>query len=258
MTNRCLFRRWSLILSLGLVSAFSGRATAQGVLPLSVPGNQNVVEGSGPFQMTFQVTNNTGSTLLLDYAFASITPTGPDPSDLASFTGTNGSSGLASASLYILAGQTGSYTYNVYTPNPADGDDFGKNRFDFFSEYQIYNGPLNSLPNPNNASSAGGGVTFLGQNGGGFSENQAALNTLLGFGPLNFGETLFTNDGANPTAGIFVASSISFIGDPNPFDHSPIITVNDVGVPEPSSIILAATAALVLIGYGRYHRGRAR
>ncbi len=173
MPKHAFIQLRSAILAIGLSSLVCVQARATGILPLAIPGNVSVTEGGDSFQMTFQVTNNTGTTLLVDYAFASITPVGPDASDLASFAGNGGSNGLASASLYILAGHVGQYTYNVFTPNPPDGNDFGDNRFDFYIEMQQYTGTI--LPTPNNISSAGGGVVFVADNGTTFTENPAQL-----------------------------------------------------------------------------------
>jgi hypothetical protein len=258
MSPCTLMRRCHLLSAIGLLAVLSTSARAEGVLPLTVPGNVGTLEGSGPFQMTFTVFNNTGSTLLLDYALAVITPLGPDPDDIASFAGAGGSNGLASANLYMLAGKTASFTYNVFTPNPPDGNDFGVNRFDFYSEFQTYTGPVSSLPPQNNISSANNFVAFVAQNSTQFNEDPNAFAMLSAFAPLAYGQTLFTNvtPGANPTEGIYVASSISMLGDPNPFDKSPRIFVYDqgFGVPEPASIVMLGTAVLVLLGCSRIRR----
>ena len=260
MSPRKPGRAHVLLLGLGLLSLLSPRASALGVLPLGIPGNRSLLEGDPDFTMTFTVTNNTGNTLLLDYALAIITPLGPDPSDTVTFAGANGSNGLAGAPLYIPKGESRDFTYNLSTPHdPPDGKDFGINRLDFFVEMHTYTGSLTSLPNPNNISSVNNFVQFVDQNTTSFSEDPAALATVKSFNPLPFGTTLFTNTDPNslPTDGVYVASTISFPGDPNPFfDKSPRIRVGDV--PEPSGLVLLGTSALVAIGYmgrGRMRRG---
>ena len=116
-----------VVLTLGLLLLVGPRREG-GVLTVTTPGNVSTVERGGTFLITVAVTNT--DNFELDFALATITPNGPDLQDTAYFgVGAggvpNGSRGLVAAPTFLLAGQTGFFTYSIHTLNMPLGIDDG-------------------------------------------------------------------------------------------------------------------------------------
>jgi hypothetical protein len=145
---------------------------------ITSPAGASMVEGGGPVELTFKVFNPNNFTLILDYAFCSITPGPPDTSDFAQFSGNNGSASLVAGALIIPGKTTGKYTYSFSSPDAADiGTDYGKNPVTFAIEMS----PLgNHTPPPINIiSSAIGSIAWVDLSGIGNLPQQPALSQIL-------------------------------------------------------------------------------
>jgi hypothetical protein len=169
---------------------------------ITSPAPVGVVEGHGPVTLTFSVFNpnlGAGDTLILDYAFASITP---DVDDFALFSGMNGNAGLVSGSLLIGPGGTGLYTYSFTSPPDVAGaledNDVGTNPVSFAIEMSLWPGPPCVGPPQNTISSATPVILWVDLTGCGETPNAAPLAQILaGMQPTGL---LYTNgvNGAPP------------------------------------------------------------
>jgi len=168
---------------------------------ITSPAPVGVVEGHGPVTLTFSVFNpnlGAGDTLILDYAFASITP---DVDDFALFSGTNGNAGLVSGSLLIGPGGTGLYTYSFTSPPDVAGapedNDVGTNPVSFAIE--MSEEPAKCIGPPQNTiSSATPVILWVDLTGCGETPNAGPLGQILaGIQPTGL---LYTNgvNGAPP------------------------------------------------------------
>jgi hypothetical protein len=186
-----------------IVAALSIGSNAWGaaILPpviTSPAGPARVYEGGGPVTLTFSVVNPNGFTLILDYAFASITP---DVDDFALFSGMNGNAGLVSGSLLIGPGGTGFYTYSFTSPPDVAGapedNDVGTNPV--FFAIEMSEEPARCLGPPQNTiSSATPVILWVDLTGCGETPNAGPLGQILaGMQPTGL---LYTNgvNGAPP------------------------------------------------------------
>ncbi len=212
-----------LLASVSLVTWAAAWAGAVPLIEIMSPAGQSIPEGGGPVTLDFQVKNNSGMTLLLDYAFCAITHGPPDPSDFANFSGKDGDAGLVSGALTIAAGATGDYEYSFTSPDPPDSGepvDYGHDPVTFAIEMR----PLGMITPPpiQNISSAIGFVAWVDTSGTSGTPQDPALTDILA--------------GNNPQPNLLYSNGI--IGtdaNGNPYGTS---FVNVFDVPEPGSISL--------------------
>jgi hypothetical protein len=188
---------------------------------------------------------NAGVTLILDYAFASITPGPPDLTDLAQFTGANGSGGLVSGDLTIGPNGTGNYIYSFSSPGDAAGAaedaDFGLDPVIFAIEMSVQ--PGNCIGPPvNTISSKTPLVVWVDLSNCGNTANAGALASIL--------------NGQNPQSNVppnnlLYPNGLIGQGPLGPFGMS-TVQVNDV--PEASSLYLTIAGLLGLAGIRRRSR----
>jgi hypothetical protein len=212
----------SAVLVLTMVFTICSAAWANTLPPIiKSPPGVNAMEGGADVQLTFKVYNPNNFTLILDYAFCSITWGPPDTSDYARFSGNNGDAGLLGGALIIPGKTSGDYSYSFTPVSPADyGTDYGRDPVFFAIEMS----PLgNKTPPPiNNISSAIGFVAWLDLSGSGDFPQQPALGQLLNM--QNPQPNLLYGDGVIGTDGKGNPYGLSF--------------VNVYDTPEPGSLLL--------------------
>jgi PEP-CTERM motif len=229
----------SALFTLGMLALMSCATAWAGPAPTVQlltprPTFQGILEGTGPAIIDFPVKNNSGVTLILDYAFCAIAHGGPDTDDYANFSGNNGDGGLLSGSLILLPNQVGHYIYSF--TSPGDGletdNDFGLDPVTFSIEMS----PLgNHTPPPiNNISSAIGFVAWVDQ-GGYNPPNLVALNDLFNF--------------QNPQPQLLYANGI--IGTDSNGSPFALSTIKVSDTPEPSTLLMLGSSLLAVGGFMR-------
>jgi hypothetical protein len=202
-----------------------------------------IPEGGGPAIIDFQVKNNDPvNTLILDYAFASITPGPPDVDDFALFTGANGSGGLVSGSLTIKPGATGDYKYSFSSPGDSDNEnnDFGVNQVFFDIEMSVL-GMTCTGPPVNTISSKTPLILWVDQSGCGNTPDATALTSVMNL----------QNPQLNipPHNKLYTDGIIGTDAAGNPFGLS-TVQVNDT--PEPSGLLMMVSGLLTMAGLRRW------
>ena len=230
--------RWFGLVLAVLIGCSSARGAA--LLPpviISPVSGALLTEGGGPVTLDFMVHNPNGVTLILDYAFASITPGPPDLTDFAQFTGTNGNGGLVSGDLTIGPNATGNYIYSFSSPADLPGApenaDFGVDPVIFAIE--MSEEPAVCVGPPvNTISSKTPLVVWVDLSGCGDTPNAGALTSIL--------------NGQNPQSNVppnnlLYTNGLIGQGVLGPFGMSSV-QVNDV--PEASSLFLTVAGLLGL------------
>jgi hypothetical protein len=197
-------------------------------LPTEVSGPQSLLEGVGFVNYTVHVTNNTGTSLLLDMAMVTTVPSSGDLSDNISFPT------VISFPAVIATGDVGVFVYQVQTLTPPVGDDFGVTPFSFSVEYSALIGNAGNTPTTNLV--PGAAILLGGPSSGNIDPD--ALTGLL-TGP----NSCFANPALCPLGPQFFLYPSDRAGNFAVFGGYDSLPVSVFDVPEPS------TWGLMLIGF---------
>jgi hypothetical protein len=202
------------------------------------PSSASMWEGTGGVSLPFTVTNNTGVTLILDYAMWTVKAGPPDTSDRAFF------SSLAGAPTYLYNGQTGVFDFILYSPGdptctPTDCD-FGVNPVTFSVEMSPgVPGTLPPTPIISSANNPVVWVTFVSPWSGNW--NGAAFNDLL-----NGQDPQLDPNLQPPASDLLYSNGILGLSTVDGSTHA-VGSVTVYDAPEPSSALMLGTA-LALLG----------
>lgn len=197
-------------------------------LPVSYPTFEAVPENpQTSLTVAYTLTNDTAGTLYLDYMLATIVPTGPDPTDMATFAGLSNTLDAFA----IPAGAQATWYFNLVTRGGfgCDPCDYGVNPLSFMVEYNAVS-PFWQSPATADINAPGTGMIMTPY----FTDNPRESQTVLDELQACYN---------NPSTGLCTSDEL-FQGGINGSPDPAVTYVYVYDVPEPGSIALVVAGML--------------